>query len=168
MNNNKNNNPFNPNWAGAIFFAIFAFCFLLLTKYILLSLQQSTVLPFFPALLVALITGSFLGAIFTKYLIYPRSWIYAFLIGILMALIAILLISLVIFLNLYFFEPTITNRLHHWQDFFILYGTIFLSLFLIIGLWLMLFTGLAAVYFSERFWPTLIAINKAHSKSDHS
>ncbi|STX51957.1 Uncharacterised protein [Legionella busanensis] len=168
MDNNKNKNPLSPSWVGAIFFAVFAFCFLLFTKYILLSLQQSAVLPFFPALLVALITGIFLGAIFTKYLTYPKSWIYAFLIGILMALIATALIGLVIFLNLYFSDSTFTHRLHHWQDFFILYGTIFLSLFLIIGLWLMLFTGLAAVYFSKHFWPTLIAIDKAHSKTNHS
>lgn len=168
MDNTKNKNPLNPNWVGAIFFAIFAFCFLLLTKYIFLSLLQSRILPFFPALLVALITGSFLGAIFTKYLIYPRSWIYAFLIGILMALIALVLISLVIFLNLYFFESAMINRLHHWQDFFIFYGTIFLSLFLVIGLWLILFTGLAAVYFSKRLWPTLITIDKAYNKSDQS
>ncbi|WP_419418924.1 hypothetical protein ACNVED_10255 [Legionella sp. D16C41] len=165
MNNKNNNHPLDPRWVGTIFFAVFGFCFLLLTKYILLSLQQSAVMPFLPSLLVALITGGLLGYIFGPFLIYPKHWLSIFLIGFIIAIIALILVSLAIILHLYFYDLTLINRIHHWQDYFIFYGTIFLSLTLILGFWLALFTGLACVYFNKRFWPTLLAIDK-NSKSN--
>ncbi|STX29429.1 Uncharacterised protein [Legionella beliardensis] len=161
MDNNKNNNkPLSPQWTAAIFFAVFGFFFLLLTKYMLLSLQQSAALPFFPASLVALITGGFLGYLFGQQLIKERAWGYVFLLGLVIGVVAIILISIAVFIHAYFYDPTIINHLQHWRDYFIIYGIIFLSLLLTVGLWLILFMGLAAVYFNKRFWPTLVAIEK--------
>lgn len=162
---NNNKKQLSPRWVGAIFFAIFGFFFLLLSKYILLSLKQSAVLPFFPALLTALMLGSLLGYVFGKPLANQRRWFYSFLTGVAMALIALLFLSLGVVIETYSYKAPIIQHFNQWQDYFVFYGATFLSFLFIIGIWLMLFTGLAAVYFNKRFWPTFLAIDKLRLQS---
>ena len=152
--------PFSPRVAGAVFFTIYALLFTLFTKYTLLSLRDSALLPLLPSLLVAVATGAFAGGLFGKALAKPRAWPTPFLIGILLACLSLILGSLAILAYYYLTDATFINHLNKWQDYFVIYGVILLSLFLTIGLWLIPLTGLVALYFNRRFFPGLLAVDQ--------
>ncbi|MFC3909161.1 hypothetical protein ACFORL_08765 [Legionella dresdenensis] len=143
-------------FAAAIFFAIYSLLFLLFTKYTLLSLQESKLLPLFPALLITPITGAFAGYLFGAAIARQKQWYKALLLGFLLAIIAILLISLVLLGHGYYYEAPIFQQVKDWEDCLVLYGAILLSITLIVGLWLIPITGLAAVYFNRHFFPGLL------------
>lgn len=153
-------NPLSPRFAGAIFFAIFAVLFMLFTKYTLLSLKDSLLLPLLPALLIAAITGAFAGSIFGEFLAKKGTWVRPFLIGILLACLSLILGSLGVLTHYYLTNPDFFARLHQWQDYFVVYGVVLLSLTLTIGLWLIPLTGLIAIYFNKHFLPGLIAVDE--------
>lgn len=152
--------PMNPRFAAAVFFGMFAVFFTLFAKYTLLSLQDSLRLPLLPALVVVLFTGAYLGSLFGLVLAKCRVWYQCFLIGVLMAVFAILLTSLSILLYCWFFNDPLMQTLHGWHDYVVLYGALVLSVTLIIGVWLIPLTGFAAVYFNVSFLPGLSAVDK--------
>jgi|GEM_PF-2224154 len=168
MTPNDKLSPLNPKMASAVFFAIYALMFLLFAKYTLLSLRDGMLLPLFPSLLIAPITGAFAGWWFGSVLAQPGKWFRAMIFGILLAVIALLLASLAVFVHAYFYDNTMASRLTHWQDFFIFYGVILASMTLIIGLWLIPITGLAAVYFNKRFLPGLLAADQLRTEKSEA
>lgn len=153
-------NPLSPKFAGAIFFAIFAVLFMLFTKYTLLSLKDSLSLPLLPSLLIAAITGAFAGGIFGEVLAKKCHWLRPFFIGILLACLSLILGSLGVLTHSYLSNPSFFARFHHWQDYFVVYGVVLLSLTLTIGLWLIPLTGLVAIYFNKHFFPGLLAVDE--------
>lgn len=155
-----NQNPLSPRFAGAIFFAIFAVLFTLFTKYTLLSLKDSLLLPLLPSLLIAAITGVFAGSIFGEVLAKKGHWLRPFFIGILLACLSLILGSLGVLTHYHLSNPNFFARLHQWQDYFVVYGVVLLSLTLTIGLWLIPLTGLVAIYFNKHFFPGLLAVDK--------
>jgi hypothetical protein len=155
----KEPQPLSPRFAGAVFFAIYALLFMLFTKYSLLSLKTSALLPLLPSIFISLIIGAFAGGIFGKILAKESHWLKPFLIGVLLACLVLILASLGVFLYSYVKDVTLSN-IHHWQDYWVIYGTILLSLALTIGLWLIPVTGLIAIYFNKHFFPSLIAIDQ--------
>ncbi|MDI9818107.1 MULTISPECIES: hypothetical protein [unclassified Legionella] len=160
--NSKTQEPsaVSPRFAGAIFFAAFSLLFLLFTKYTLLSLRDSALIPLFPSLLATLAIGALAGGLFGKMLAKKNGWLWPFFLGILIACLALILLSLIIYIHYYFTDPSLFSRFQHWQDYLIFYGVILASLFLTIGLWLLPLTGLVAIYFNKKFWPGLMAIVK--------
>lgn len=149
------NRSLSPRLAGAIFFAIFAFVFTLFAKYVLLSLQQSRILPIFPSMAFAIILGAFMGALYGKVLAKEGSGLRAFLVGILLACVALILTSVGLFVYTYFTDVVFFNALNRWQDNFVVFGAFLLSLVVTIGLWLIPLTAMVAVYFNKHFWPGL-------------
>ncbi|MDP1602565.1 MAG: hypothetical protein Q8M03_04805 [Legionella sp.] len=146
-------------FAATLFFAIYALLFLLFTKYTLLSFQNSLRLPLFPSFLIALLAGAILGRLFVKKLAQKSHWFRVFLWGCLVALIAILFISLFVLVYSYFYDASFLNHLPKWQDYFIIYGLVVLSVTLVVGVWLIPLTGFAAIYFNKHFLPGLLAVN---------
>lgn len=157
--------PVSPRITGAVFFAIYALLFLFFAKYTLLSLQNASTLPFFPSMLVALLLGAFAGSISSKWLAKSGASLRTLLIGIIIAVLALLILSLGAFIHSCLNDPVFFNRLHHWQDYFLVYGAIFLSLLLIIGVWLVPLTALAAVYFNKRFLPGILALEQLRQQT---
>jgi hypothetical protein len=151
--------PITPEFAASIFFSIFALLFFLFSKYTLLSLKTSMVIPIFPYLIITLFTGTFIGKVFGTTLAKPRHWFLVFLIGVFLAFVGILLASLSLLIYSYMFDATLMQRIYHWQDYFIVYGLIALSMMLLIGVWLLPLMGLASVYFNKHFFPGLLAVD---------
>jgi hypothetical protein len=165
MKHEDNKITSNSRFAATIFFAIYALLFLLFTKYTLLSLQNSLQLSLFPSLLVILLTGAFLGRLFADKLAKKSHWLRLFLLGCLMAIITILLVSFLVLVYSYFYDASFLNHLPRWQDYFIVYGLVVLSVTLIVGVWLIPLTGLVAIYFNKHFLPGLLAVDKKQLQS---
>lgn len=96
------------------------------------------------------------------------NWARPFGIGILVACLSLILTSLGLLAYYYLTDATFLKHLQHWQDYFVIYGVILLSLALTIGLWLIPLTGLVAVYFNKRFWPGLVAIDKKRHQDNQT
>ncbi|MBA2657112.1 MAG: hypothetical protein H0U70_09030 [Tatlockia sp.] len=143
---------FNPRFAGAIFFAIYAVFLMLFCKYTLL-----TFLPLISSMLSSLVVGLISGFFIGKWLAKPAFWPRPFIIGILVASFLLILIAFFILLHGYLSELNLLNRLEHKKDYLILYAAIFASLATTIGLWFLPLTGLVAVYFNKKFFPGLVA-----------
>lgn len=157
-----------PQFASSMFFVIFAILFLLFTKYSLLSLEMSNVIPFVPSFIVTLFTAALLGRIFATSLTGQYHWIRIFLTGVLMAILAILIASLVFFIRSWFYDAAVFRMVHHWQDYFIIFGLRILMTASVIGIWLGLLTGLAALYFNKHFYPKLKAFENMQAASKNS
>lgn len=174
MNTDPNNKlaQFSPRIAGAIFFAIYAFLFTLFTKYTLLSLRDEGLLPLLPSIFISLIIGALIGALFGKALAKKSHWFRPFLIGILLACVALILGSLFVLIHYYSTDPLFSSRLQHWQDYFVVYGAILVSLLIVIGTWFIPLSGQVSIYFNKHFLPGLITADKqrlnteTHTKSD--
>lgn len=151
--------PLSPGLAAAIYFAIFSLCFLIFTKYTLLSLQDSLKLPLFPSILVAMFTGAYVGSLFGAALAGTRTWYHSFIIGCFIALFSLVLISLAIMVHAWFYDGAFYGRLHSWRDYFVIFGALFASITLIAGVWLIPLTGLAAIHFNRHFLPGLLAVD---------
>ena len=143
-----------------VFFAGYAVLFMVFTKYTLLSLKNSSVLPLVPSIITALIIGALTGRLFGNSLAKNRSWFYPFLIGILLACLSLILSGVGVLVYYYYNSVPFFNSPHHWQDYFILYGIVLLSLTLTVGIWLIPLTAVVAVYFNKRFWPGLLALDQ--------
>lgn len=145
-----------PTFAAVVFFALYAFFFFLFTKFTISSLAISGVIPLFTGIIGSMITGRFIGYLFGNLLVKEISWQKLLFIGGLIGVIAILLISINILLYLVIFNPQFFKPLHYWQDFFVVYGMMTLSTFLILAPWLLPITAAATVYFNKSFYPRLL------------
>lgn len=161
-----NHTPISPKFAGAFFFAIYAFFFMLFAKYTLFSLQDRALLPLFSTIIISFFTGAFSGAILGNALVKKSRWTRPFFIGIALALLALFLGSLGILVHYYFHDPVFLQRFVHWRDYFVMYGVILLSLILTIGIWLIPITGLVAIYFNKHFYPGLLIADKNRLKAN--
>ena len=158
--------PISPRFAGAVFFAIFALLFMFFTKYTLLSLRDSALLPLLPAIVVSLITGAFVGGIFGPALAKQSYWLRPFVIGIVLACLALILASFGIIAHYYLVDANFFSRFHQWQDYFLVYGLILLSLTITVGVWFIPLTGLVAIYFNKHFLPGLIATDQKRFETE--
>lgn len=158
--------PFTPGFAGAVFFAIFGLCFLIFAKYTLLSLATNLNLPMFPAVLLVLITGAYLGSYFGEALAKCKTWYHALLIGCFMAVLGILFISLSTMVRAWIFDTGVYDKLHGWRDYVVVYGLLVASITLLAGVWLIPLTGLAAIYFNKHFLPRLLLVSQRQAKND--
>jgi hypothetical protein len=158
--NSTAQNSINPRFAGAIFFAVFALLFLLFTKYTLLSFRDSAQIPLLPALFFSLLVGLFFGGIFAPFLVKRSRWLRPFFLGLLMACLALILLSLLILAHYFLTAAVLLERFQHSQDYLVFLGAILATLFLTIGLWLLPITGLVALYFNKRFWPRLLSVDQ--------
>ncbi|MFA5959237.1 MAG: hypothetical protein WC785_01815 [Tatlockia sp.] len=163
----NHSHPISPKFAGAVFFALYAVFFMLFAKYTLLTLKDTRLLPFFSSLFIAAITGGIAGALLGKPLAKNAKWNRPFLIGILLALLSLVLGSFGVLAHYY-----LHNVLHfsRWQDYFVVYGLVLLSLLMTVGIWLVPLTGLVSVYFNKRFFPGLLLADKerfAKAKERH-
>ncbi|MCA0404483.1 MAG: hypothetical protein LCH30_11975 [Proteobacteria bacterium] len=147
---------FNPRYVAMFFFAFNAILFVILTKYTLLSFNQAKILPLWPTLGLGILIGGFLGNLFGSSIATQKHWFKTILIGLAMALLALIILTLVLFIYYYSHRETIFVNLQGIKNYFILAGTLFLSLLLTIGLWLIPLTSLAALYFNRYFYPRLI------------
>lgn len=157
-----------PEFAATVFFGIFAVLFLIFTKYSLLPLGLSANIPVVSSFIVALFTAIFLSRIFAKSLSGQYHWIRIFLTGVFMAMLAIVISSLVFFIRAWFYDAALFQLAHHWQDYFILFGLRVAMTASIIGVWLGLLTGIAALYFNKHFYPRLKAFENTHPQSNHT
>ncbi|WED42161.1 hypothetical protein [Legionella cardiaca] len=157
-----------PRFAAVIFFIVFNLLLLLFTKYTLLSIKDSNLIPLLPALLVSIILGILIGSIFGKILAQKGSGIRSFLIGMLIACFMLILLSFLLFAHYYFNDSSLILRFQHWQDYFIFYGTILLTLAITLGIWVIPLTGLASLYFNKRFWPGLVAVGKKQTNKNNT
>ncbi|MBA2651932.1 MAG: hypothetical protein H0U73_06690 [Tatlockia sp.] len=160
--------PLNPRFAGAIFFSLYALLLILFIKYTFLTLVGSTLLPLLPSILFALIAGAFFGACFGNMLARSRSWLNSFFIGLLLAFLVLVIVSLAILLNNYFRDPAFFIHIKGIKDYLVLYIAILASIAATLGIWFIPMTGLMAVYFHKKFLPGLIAADKQRLKTDHS
>lgn len=158
--NLTNHKPLSAGTTAAFFFAGYAVLFMLFTKYTLLSLKNNSALPLIPSIIIALIVGALTGRLFGNSLVKIRLWFYPFLIGVLLACLSLILSGIGVLIYYYYNHVPFFNSPHHWQDYFILYGIVLLSLTLTIGLWLIPLTAVVAVYFNKRFWPGLLALDQ--------
>lgn len=161
-------NLISPEFSSTVFFVIFAFLFLIFSKYTLLPLEMSSGVPLLPSSSIALILAAFLGRVFARALVGKRHWFRVFLTGVLMALAAILISGLVLFIRAWIYNSPLWQLAHHWQDYFIILGVCVVMIASVIGVWLVALTGLAAVYFNKRFYPRLMAFDKRQPASNDS
>lgn len=157
-----------PEFAGTLFFAIFAALFLIFTKYTLIPLQGSLHLPLYPALFIALVSGAIIGRKFAGRLAKENRWLRLFLLGLMMGILAIFIASISALIRSCLYDTSFLPSLHYWQDYFIAYGLIVLSIALVIGIWLVPLCGLAAIYFNKRFLPGLIAADNRNRCSENT
>ena len=157
-----------PEFAASVFFAIFAVLFLIFTKYSLLPLGMSRDIPAVSSFIVALFTAIFLGRLFAKSLSGPYHSIRIFLTGVFMAMLAIVISSLVFFIRAWFYDAALFQLARHWQDYFILFGLRVAMTASIIGVWLGLLTGIAALYFNKHFYPRLKAFESTLAQSKNT
>ncbi|KTD50203.1 hypothetical protein Lqui_1528 [Legionella quinlivanii] len=162
MNSISEQKPISARFAAAVFFGIFAFLFLIFTRYTLLPLKASQGFPLGYALIVVPFIGILLGALFGNQLAKPSRWWRPFLLGILLAIVYLLIISLAVLVNSYWNDPNFARL--SVKDNMVVFGAIYLSATLIIGLWLIPVTALAAVYFNKHFFPGLRAVDKRRHK----
>jgi hypothetical protein len=160
--------PLNLRFAGAVFFSIYSLLLMLFTKYTLLTLRETALLPLLPSIFIALITGAFTGYCFGKMLAKKGKWYRSFFIGLLLACLFLILGSIAVLIHSYFTDSTFLNRSQQWQDYFVIYGAILAMLTVTIGSWLIPLTGLIAVYFNKQFLPGLIAADTERLKTDNS
>jgi hypothetical protein len=64
----------------------------------------------------------------------------------------------------YFYDGLVFQHLQGWRDYLVLYGTLLLSMLLIVGVWLIPLTGLVSIYFSKHFLPGLLAVDRLRIK----
>ena len=122
-----------PEFAGALFFTIYAALFFFFTKFLLLPLKHYIDLPWFPALLIILLASALLGREFGKILSKPSHWIRLFGTGIAMAILAILLVSIGAMVHAALYDASVFAKLHSWKDYFIIYGLLVATITLSIG-----------------------------------
>lgn len=160
--------PLNPRLVGAIFFALYGLLLIFFMKYTFLTLRDSALMPLLPSLVFALVMGAFGGACFGKMLAKKSTWVRPFFIGILMACLALLLISVALIIDYYFNETAFSMPLLQKKAYFFMYIQILLILSLAVGSWFIPLTGLSAIYFNKQFLPGLIATDKQRLDTDHS
>lgn len=156
----ENKSVITAEFAGTVFFGSYAVLFLLFTEYTLLPLQGSLHLPLYPSIFIILFAGAIVGRQFAPRLVRETYWLKLLLLGFLLAIVCILIASLSLLVRAILYDPTFFSGIHHWQDYFIAYGLIMLSITLVLGPWLIPLTGLAAIYFSRRFFPKLKAVEQ--------
>ncbi|ASQ46659.1 hypothetical protein [Legionella clemsonensis] len=167
MTLSKSDLSLNPRFTGAIFFTIYSLLILLFTKYTLLSLKDSALIPLWPSLILTLVIGILTGSLFGKIVAQKRSWLSVFLIGILIACFMLLCLSLAIWAHFYYTGSPVLEQFQYWQDHIIFYGVIIATLFLTLGVWFIPLTGLVSLYFNKRFWPGLMATGKKQALVNH-
>lgn len=156
----------NPRIPAALFFAIFSLLFMLLIKYALLPLEGAGILPLFTSSLAAIGTGISVGIIFANQLIKGGSWLRPFTVGLAMGLLALILISVRLFIYAYTINPTFFSQFKHWQEYLVFYGAILASLLPTLGIWLLPATGIAAVYYNRQFYPGFLALDRQRKEND--
>lgn len=161
-------NPITPEFASTGFFMIFGVLFLLYTKYALLPLNVSHQIPLISSLVVILLIAAFLGRIFARSLVKKHHWLRLFLTGVFMALLALLIVSLTIFIRSWIVGTPLFQLAQHWQDYFIIYGLLVVTTSSVIGVWLGVLTGMAAIYFNKRFYPRLMAFDSTQATTKDS
>lgn len=151
--------PMSPRFAAAVYFALIALVFLIIAKYILLSLAGNLDLPLMGMVFTVMITGAFTGALFGRWLAKPQAWWKVMILGFVLAIVAIFQITCGILIKAYVYEIQWMAQLTNWQDYWVVFGMIFLSVTLIAGVWMIPLTGLAAIYFNKHFLPGLLAVD---------
>jgi len=146
-----------PRFAAALYFAFLAIIFLVLAKFILLSVANNLNLPLLPMLLSVILTGAIAGALFGEWLAKPQAWWRLMLLGCALALLGLFQITWGILVRAWLFENVFFQHLQRWQDYVVVFGLVFSSVTLIVGLWMIPLTGLAAIYFNKHFLPGLLA-----------
>lgn len=152
--------PLNPRIPAALFFAIFSLLFMLVIKYAIIPLEGRAILPLFSSSVVAIGTGISVGLIFSHQLIKTGSWFRPFAIGLGMGTIALVLISIRLFIFAYTANPSFFDQFQNWQEYLVFYAAILISLFPTLGVWLLPATGIAAVYYNKQFYPGFDALDK--------
>jgi len=137
----------------ALYFGSFAVVFNLLAKYSLFIFKAGQLLPVFSSTLLAFILGALFGHCFGPRIATAKSSAHMFAWGALLGLSIIPFYSLGLQFIYYFHNHWMYEKLHQWQDYFVLYGVVMLFFTLIAGVWLIPLTGLAAVHFTRRFLP---------------
>lgn len=160
--------PISPTFSSMVFYAIYGFFFFLFSYYTLFSLSSKITLPFLPTLLGSLLIGGFLGFAFGEILVKPQPWWRLFLWACLMIIAAFLLLSFGVMIYGFIFDPYYVNHFQRWQDYFIIFGLINLTIIFIMGPWLLILTSLATVYFNKHFYPGLAAVDKQRQISQSS
>lgn len=158
----------NTRLIGLVFFGVFSLLFLFFAKYTVLSLYGRPVLPLFPAVVYAVLLGGLTGAVFGDRLARPGRWWRALLWGLVMAVLVLLVISLGTFIHAWYFDPAFMSRAQHWQDYFVIFGVIFLSMLLVLGLWLIPLLALVTLYFNQRFMPGIRAVEHMQHQAPHA
>lgn len=164
--NELKNRSLNPRIPAVLFFAIFSLLFMLVIKYALLPLEGTGILPLFSSSLVAIGIGISLGMLFGSPLIKSRSWFGAFALGLLMGNIALVIMSIRLFIYAYTINPSFFVQFQHWQDYLIFYMAILVSLYVTLGIWLLPATGIAALYYNKRFYPGFLALDKQRQETN--
>lgn len=158
---NDSSSDISPRFAAALFFAIYALLFLVFTLYTLLSLKDSAGFPVGISFILIPLLGACLGAIFGQKMGQGRTaWWIIVLWSILMSLMAIAILSSAAFINSLVYDPSFLQRLHSFLDFLVIFALFFTYIFLIIGVWLIPLSAVAAMYFNRRFYPGLVAVDK--------
>ena len=152
MSNDYTN--YNLRLTAALYFAIFAVLFNLLAKYSLFIFKAGALLPVFSSTLLALLLGAVFGSFFGKHIATATKPGRIFAWGALLGITIIPCYSLGLQFIYYFHNHWMYEKIHQWQDYFVLYGVVVLFFTLIAGIWLIPLTGLAALHFNRRFLPS--------------
>lgn len=138
---------------GAVYFALFAVAFTLLTKYCLYIFNTGVPLPFFSTTLLSLLLGAFFGGVFSPHIATANSTGHVFVWGMLLAIAITPFYTIGLQIIYYLHQHSMYNNLHQWQDYLVLYGVLLLFFILIAGIWFIPLMGFAALQFNRRFLP---------------
>ena len=151
------NNTCNLRLVAALYFSSFTVIFNLIVKYFLFVFKAGELLPVYSSTLLALLLGAVFGSLFGPRIALPQKSLKVFANGALLAICSIPFFCLGLQLIYYFHNHWMYEKLHHWQDYVVLYGVVLLFFTLVAGIWQILLTGFAALHFNRRFLPSYTA-----------
>lgn len=138
----------NPRLLSAVYFGLLSIIFtFILHTFLATTLGIKQLLPIFQAILLAVGVSSIFGALFGERIVHcQKPYLrHAFYWGCLMTLLALPIYDIG-FVYLYSYNHPALLAQASWSQMVMLYLFIVLDSFILIGLWLMLLTGLAAMY----------------------
>lgn len=154
-----------PRMLSSLFFIVYALLFSLFIRFTIYPLLNKIFYPLIPRLTTVLLTAALLGFLFSPLLQKKGHWFRFFCIGVLMAICAILLTSLVVYFYAWHNGAHIFQVNRPMTDYFVIYGSIVAILTSAVGIWLLPLTGLVVIYFNKRFLPSLLHIEQKTQKS---
>jgi len=141
----------NPRTIAAVYFAILAVVATLVIDLILYELGVVQILPLAQGLLLSILVAGFFGALFGKKIacsISPSHW-HSFIWGALMAIVTLVFYMFGFILLMYINQPekfSDTSVLHFMESYLISLA----YAFFLAGIWLVILTGIAAVYLRSK------------------